>query len=78
MRIPVAIACILISGSFALAQSGGDNTKSGGDNTNLKGVEQPQGLTGPLNTTSGGNPPENPEGDTPPGMQTNPGAPNPK
>ena len=77
MRIPLAFVCILVSGSFALAQSGAGTTNGSG-NTDTQGVEQPQGKTGPLNTTSGGNPPENPEGDTPPGMQTNPNAPNPK
>jgi hypothetical protein len=31
---------------------------------------QPQGKTGPLNTTSGGTPAANPQGDTPPGTQS--------
>ena len=33
---------------------------------------QPQGPTGPLNTTSGGAPASSPQGETPPGMQSNP------
>ena len=33
---------------------------------------QPQGPTGPLNTTSGGAPAESPQGETPPGMQSAP------
>jgi hypothetical protein len=33
---------------------------------------QPQGKTGPLNTTSGGTPAASPQGDTPPGMQSTP------
>jgi hypothetical protein len=33
---------------------------------------QPQGNTGPLNTTSGGTPAASPQGDTPPGMQPAP------
>ena len=33
---------------------------------------QPQGNTGPLNTTSGGTPAASPQGDTPPGMQSTP------
>jgi len=33
---------------------------------------QPQGNTGPLNTTSGGTPAASPQGDTPPGMQSAP------
>jgi hypothetical protein len=34
----------------------------------------PQGPTGPLNTGSGGAPASNPRGETPPGMQSGPGA----
>jgi hypothetical protein len=30
---------------------------------------QPQGPTGPIDTSSGGAPPSSPQGDTPPGMQ---------
>ena len=37
-----------------------------------KGQEQPQGNTGPLNTTKGGAPAESPQGQTPPGMQSAP------
>jgi hypothetical protein len=37
-----------------------------------KGQQQPQGPTGPLNTTAGGAPPESPQGQTPPGMQSAP------
>jgi hypothetical protein len=37
---------------------------------------QPQGQTGPTNTTTGGAPPSSPQGDTPAGMQSHPqGAP---
>jgi hypothetical protein len=35
----------------------------------------PQGPTGPLNTGSGGAPASNPRGETPPGMQSGPEAP---
>jgi hypothetical protein len=34
--------------------------------------QQPQGPTGPLNTTTGGAPAESPQGQTPPGMQSAP------
>ena len=34
-----------------------------------EGKQQPQGPTGPLNTTKGGAPAESPQGQTPPGMQ---------
>ena len=37
-----------------------------------KGQLRPQGLTGPT-TGSGGAPPENPQGESPPGMQAAPG-----
>ena len=34
--------------------------------------QQPQGSTGPLDTTSGGAPAESPQGQSPPGMQAAP------
>lgn len=34
--------------------------------------QQPQGSTGPLDTTSGGAPAESPQGQSPPGMQAGP------
>lgn len=37
-----------------------------------KGVQQPQGPTGPVDTKSGGAPAESPQGQTPPGMQSAP------
>jgi hypothetical protein len=45
--------------------------------TDLKGHQEnnqmtPQGPSGPLNTTSGGAPPESPQGQSPPGMQAAP------
>ena len=36
------------------------------------GQKQPQGWTGPLETGSGGAPPESPQGQSPPGMQPAP------
>jgi hypothetical protein len=36
------------------------------------GQKQPQGWTGPINTTSGGAPAESPQGQSPPGMQPAP------
>jgi hypothetical protein len=41
---------------------------------NTQNQASPQGPTGPLNTTSGGAPASNPRGETPPGMQSGPGA----
>jgi hypothetical protein len=37
-----------------------------------RGQQQPQGLTGPLETKAGGAPAESPQGQTPPGMQPAP------
>jgi hypothetical protein len=37
-----------------------------------KGQTQPQGPTGPINTTSGGAPASSPQGESPPGMQSAP------
>ena len=37
-----------------------------------KGQLQPQGWTGPIDTSSGGAPPESPQGQSPPGMQAAP------
>ena len=38
----------------------------------MKGVEQPQGTTGPLETGEGGAPASSPQGQTPPAMQAAP------
>jgi hypothetical protein len=38
----------------------------------MKGVDQPQGKTGPLEMRSGGAPASSPQGQTPPGMQAAP------
>jgi hypothetical protein len=37
-----------------------------------KGQLQPQGWTGPIDTSAGGAPPESPQGQSPPGMQAAP------
>ncbi|MGB8555391.1 MAG: hypothetical protein WCD73_18885, partial [Pseudolabrys sp.] len=37
-----------------------------------KGQKQPQGWTGPIETGTGGAPPESPQGQSPPGMQPAP------
>jgi hypothetical protein len=42
------------------------------DETRKDGQGQPQGPTGPLETSSGGTSPSSPQGDTPPGMQPTP------
>ena len=55
-----------------------DDIKQSTGRTDLKSYQEnnqmtPQGPSGPLNTTSGGAPPESPQGETPPGMQSAPG-----
>ena len=77
----LALSMVLV-GSAALAQ----NTVPAGDATNNPAANekaskpgttplaqpQPQGQTGPTNTTSGGAPAGSPQGDTPAGMQHDP------
>ena len=71
----LAMLCVAFSLATAAAQDRpGDSPHSTG-RTNLpaQGQMQPQGPTGPLNTTTGGAPAESPQGQTPPGMQSAPG-----
>jgi hypothetical protein len=62
----------------ASAQNGTPKDKPASDGTtymsdHLKHIEQqPQGRTGPLDTTTGGAPAESPQGQSPPGMQAAP------
>ena len=64
--------------AFAQAQPNDKQTTDSPHSTgrtvlpDTKGQEQPQGPTGPLNTTSGGAPAASPQGQTPPGMQAAP------
>jgi hypothetical protein len=62
--------------SGAAAQSSGSQDKPAANSetsssTDLR-AHQPQGSTGPLDTTSGGAPAESPQGQSPPGMQAAP------
>jgi hypothetical protein len=52
----------------------GDSSHSTGRTVSpsTQGQMQPQGPSGPTNTTSGGAPAESPQGQTPPGMQAAP------
>jgi len=80
MRTTTAIAAFMLCFvSLALAQSlsNSDDAKAGADSgrtqtPEAKGVKQPQGWTGPINTGQGGAPPESPQGQSPPGMQAAP------
>ena len=76
----VALSLALCAGSAsAQTQSGpqqpGDSPHSTGRTElppDMKGVTQPQGPTGPLETGTGGAPAESPQGQTPPRMQAAP------
>ena len=48
------------------------NKKASEPETRPPAQPQPQGPTGPIDTTSGGAPASSPQGDTPPGMQADP------
>ena len=81
MTVTVCLA-LLLSCGFAAAQGDqtkADQTKSNSANESSgrtppeeKGQLQPQGWTGPTHTSSGGAPPESPQGQSPPGMQPAP------
>jgi hypothetical protein len=80
MRIALAATFFVLGSALALAQGEapakpGDSQQSTGRTVSpeTKGVQQPQGPTGPTETTRGGAPPESPQGQTPPGMQAAPG-----
>ena len=71
----ITTICWMLSYGFATAQAGSKqdlNTPTGRSAPEEKGQLQPQGWTGPLETKSGGAPPESPQGQSPPGMQAAP------
>jgi hypothetical protein len=79
MRIMLSAACIICSVGLAEAQvQNPGSTDKSPDSTGrtvtpeTKGQMQPQGWTGPTETTTGGAPPESPQGQSPPGMQPAP------
>jgi hypothetical protein len=78
MRILVSGLCLLCTVAIAVAQDGpkqpGDSPHSTGRTVSpaTDGKQQPQGNTGPLNTTQGGAPASSPQGQTPSGMQAAP------
>jgi hypothetical protein len=78
MRIALAAACVAFAAMAALAgtpPASADSKHSTGRTVSPedKGQMQPQGPTGPTDTTKSGAPPESPQGQTPPGMQAAPG-----
>lgn len=78
MRLIITTVCLvlLLGCRFADAQTthtpASSDQSTGRTPPEDKGQLQPQGRTGPLNTTSGGAPPESPQGQSPPGMQAAP------
>ncbi|MEI9804244.1 MAG: hypothetical protein WDN48_06865 [Pseudolabrys sp.] len=83
MRRATIAICLMSAAALALpqnasAQSQPSPTDKSGHSTGTtslpetKGETQPQGKTGPINTTTGGAPAESPQGETPAGMQAAP------
>jgi hypothetical protein len=79
MRIALSLMWVILGSGMVLAQVGApakasDSPHSTGRTISpeVKGAEQPQGPTGPTETTNGGAPAESPQGQTPPGMQAAP------
>lgn len=80
MRVSLVFICLISSAGIALAQpaapdKGVDQKAQSTGRTILpeeKGQLQPQGWTGPIETTTGGAPAESPQGQSPPGMQAAP------
>jgi hypothetical protein len=70
--ILIAAICWALSCGFAIAQTDPKDMATGRSAPEEKGQLQPQGWTGPLETKSGGAPPESPQGQSPPGMQAAP------
>lgn len=75
--IVIGLACLAGFASAPARAADGSSDKSGYSTGRTQtpettGEKQPQGWTGPLNTGSGGPPPESPQGQSPPGMQSAP------
>jgi hypothetical protein len=78
VRLTLAAAFLFcVSGASAQSQNTPDSSTTP-DSTGrtvtpeVKGQKQPQGYTGPLETTGPSAPAESPQGQTPPGMQAAP------
>jgi len=80
MRRAFIAVCLAYAASFAAAPARAEDTpvdkstySTGKTQTpEQKGEKQPQGWTGPVATGTGGAPPESPQGQSPPGMQSAP------
>jgi hypothetical protein len=80
MRVAFIALCLLCFGTLTSAPARADDkpTDKSGYSTGRQqipettGQKQPKGWTGPLETGSGGAPPESPQGQSSPGMQPAP------
>lgn len=80
MRVVLIALCLICFGTFTCGSARADDKpadKSGYGTGRQQtpetiGQKQPQGWTGPIETKSGGAPPESPQGQSPPGMQAAP------
>src|SRR3569623_2765045 len=80
MRLALILACLASSGGIVVAQTGSDPKQPNKSDYSTgrtmtpedKGQLQPQGWTGPIETTTGGAPAESPQGHRPPGLQAAP------
>jgi hypothetical protein len=80
MRIMIAAAALALCAGTAFAQTPPDDSSTRATEHSTgrtvapetKGAKQPQGHTGPLETTGRSAPASSPQGQTPPGMQAAP------
>lgn len=80
MRVAFVAFCLACIGGITSAPARADDKpadksdySTGRQHTpETTGQKQPQGWTGPLETGTGGAPPESPQGQSPPGMQSAP------
>ena len=79
MRFTALTICLALALPAGIAQAQTNQTKgnslnspTGGTPPEAKGHLQPQGWTGPIDTSSGGAPAASPQGQSPPGMQAAP------
>jgi hypothetical protein len=68
----LALASGLAEAQTVQPKDGSLNSTTGRTPPEAKGQLQPQGWTGPIDTSSGGAPAESPQGQSPPGMQAAP------
>ena len=74
--LAICVALVLSAGiagaQTAQPDKGSLKQPTGSTAPEAKGQLQPQGWTGPIDTSAGGAPPESPQGQSPPGMQAAP------